>query len=97
MEALEAGLGGAEGGFFLSLTLGVGQARAVLSLKLCIQVGAEPSAAVLLFIGNQRVAVLGYQWPEKPNEWRMKDSHLFVQAHPWQPHRDTQSHAPPSL
>lgn len=44
MEAPQAGLGGAGGGFFLSLTLGVGQARAVLSLKPCLQVGAEPSA-----------------------------------------------------
>lgn len=61
MEARQAGLGGAGGGFFLNLTLGVGRARAVLSLKPCIQVGAELS--LLLFCSPQetRVAVLGWQ------------------------------------
>lgn len=52
VEARRAGLGGAGGGFCLNLTLGVGRARAVLSVTAFIEVGAEHSAAFLLSAGN---------------------------------------------
>lgn len=52
VEARQAGLGGAGGGLCLNLTWRVGRARAVLSMKPFIEVGAEHSAAFLLSTGN---------------------------------------------